>query len=131
MKKHGILQPELAEIIASLGHTDALVIGDAGLPVPPGTARIDLAVAANVPRFLDVLRAVLEEVQVEHAVIARETREKSPQLYAELTALLSEVPVQEVNHADLKEMTRQARAVVRTGEFTPYANVILFSGVVF
>ncbi len=131
MKKRGILQPQLAELIASLGHTDTLVIGDAGLPVPPGTARIDLAVTANVPRFLDVLRAVLEEAQVEHAVIARETREKSPELYAGLMALLGEIPVQEVNHVDLKEMTRQARAVVRTGEFTPYANVILFSGVVF
>jgi D-ribose pyranase len=131
MKKRGILQHELSQVIAMLGHTDSLVIADAGLPIPPRVQRIDLAVTGGIPRFIQVLRAVLEEAQVERAVVAREMREKSPQLHGELVAALGTVPVDEVSHEELKQMTRQARAVVRTGEFTPYANIILFSGVVF
>src|SRR5512139_2412880 len=131
MKKHGILQHELAHVIATLGHTDSLVIADAGLPIPQGVQRIDLAVTGGIPRFADVVRAVLDETQVERAVIAREMRVKSPALHADLLALLGTIPVDEVSHDEFKRMTQQARAVVRTGEFTPYANVILISGVVF
>lgn len=131
MKKRGILQHELSDVIATLGHTDSLVIADAGLPIPSNVKRIDLAVTGGIPRFVDVVRAVLDEVKVERAVIAHELREKSPQLYRELSTLLSGIPIEEVSHEDLKVKTRDARAVVRTGEFTPYANVILFSGVVF
>lgn len=131
MKKRGILQHELSEVIATLGHSDSLVVADAGLPIPPEVKRIDLAVTGGIPKFIDVLQAVLDDVKVERALIAREMREKSPQLHLELTALLGAVPVEEVSHEELKAKTRSARAVVRTGEFTPYANIILFSGVVF
>jgi len=78
MKKRGILQHELAHVIATLGHTDSLVIADAGLPIPPEVQRIDLAVTGGIPRFADVVLAVLDETQVERAVIAREMRFKSP-----------------------------------------------------
>jgi D-ribose pyranase len=131
MKKSGILQHELVHVIATLGHTDSLVIADAGLPIPREVQRIDLAVTGGIPRFSDVTRAVLDELQVERAVIAREMRVTSPALHADLMALLGTIPVDEVSHDEFKRMTRQARAVVRTGEFTPYANVILISGVVF
>lgn len=131
MKKRGVLQHELSEVIATLGHTDSLVIADAGLPIPPAVRRIDLAVTTNIPRFIDVLRAVVDDVKVERVIIAREMREKNPQSYRELSALLDGIPIEEVTHEELKAKTRDARAVVRTGEFTPYANVILFSGVVF
>ena len=131
MKKRGVLQHELSDVIATLGHTDSLVIADAGLPIPANVKRIDLAVARGVPGFVEVLRAILDDVQVERAIIASELREKRPELHRELLVLLSGIPVEEVSHADLKAKTPEARAVVRTGEFTPYANVILFSGVVF
>lgn len=131
MKKRGILQHELAEMIATLGHTDALVVADAGLPIPPEVRRIDLAVTGGIPGFLQVLHAILEDVQVERAVIAREMSERSPQLYREVLSLLGSIPAEEISHEEFKERTRQARAVVRTGQFTPFANVILYSGVVF
>jgi D-ribose pyranase len=131
VKKHGVLQPELAQVIAMLGHTDSIVIADAGLPIPSEVKRIDLAVTNGVPRFMQVLGAVLDDVQVERVVIAREMRETSPQLHRELIALLGSIPIEEVSHAEFKAKTRNARAIVRTGEFTPYANIILFSGVVF
>ena len=131
MKKRGILNHELAELVALMGHGDMLVIADAGLPIPPDVRRIDLAVTAGVPRFLNVLNTVLQELQVERAVVAREMTTRSARLYGELGKSLGATRVDEVSHEEFKQMMRRARAVVRTGEVTPYANIILFSGVTF
>jgi len=60
--------------VAGLGHLDTVVIADAGLPIPPQTPRIDLAVAQGIPAFLDVLKAVLGEMEVQGAIIADEMR---------------------------------------------------------
>lgn len=131
MKKTPLLNSALSEVIASLGHGDLLVIADAGLPIPPQTRRIDLALTKNLPSFLDTVRVVLQEMQVEKALIARETGKVSPQVKAQLAELLQDVPFEEISHAELKSLCAQARTVVRTGEFTPYANIILVAGVVF
>lgn len=131
MKKTGLLNQPLSNAIAGLGHGDTLVICDAGLPIPAETQRIDLAVSENVPHFLDVLRAVLGEMAVEGAVIAEEMTTKSPQMEQQVRSLLGDMPVEAVPHEQFKARTAGARAVVRTGEFTPYANVILIAGVVF
>src|SRR5512143_2141197 len=92
MKKHGVLNPQLSRVIAELGHTDALVIADAGLPIPADVERIDLAVTGGIPSFMDVLNAILEEMQVERAVIANEMQAKSPQLYRQVGAALKNCP---------------------------------------
>ncbi len=131
MKKTGLLNLPISNAIASLGHTDKLVVADAGLPIPNSTERIDLAVSKGVPAFLDVLKAVLAEMQVEQAIIADEVAAKSPEFHKCLLEALGTIPVKTVPHETFKTMTSDARAVVRTGEFTPYANVILVSGVVF
>ena len=131
MKRTTLLHAELSEVIARLGHGDLLVIGDAGLPIPDGPRRIDLAVSANVPRFHEVLAAVLAEMQVEGAVIAEEIVAANPAVHAELRRQLQGRPVSTLSHEDFKALTRGARAIVRTGEFSPYANVILRAGVVF
>ncbi len=131
MKKIGVLNQPLSRVIAGLGHMNTLVVADAGLPIPASTERIDLAVSAGIPAFLDVLRAVLGEMEVQGAIVAQEMLEHSPQIYEALRDLLGDVPIQTVPHELLKARTADARAVVRTGEFTPYANVILIAGVVF
>ncbi len=131
MKKTGLLNKDLSEVIAGMGHRDMLVIADAGLPIPPGVRRIDLAVTPNLPRFLDVVTAVLGELQVEEAIVASEMAERSPALRESLATTLGAVPIHEVLHEQFKQLTARAHAVVRTGEFTPYANVILVAGVVF
>ena len=131
MKKTGILNQPISSVIAGLGHMDTLVIADAGLPIPPEAQRIDLALTEGIPTFLDTLRVVLTEMQVEQAVVAEEMLEVSPKVYEAVKELLGDVPIEAVTHLIFKERTRSARAVVRTGEFTPYANVILVAGVVF
>lgn len=131
MKKLGILNADLAAVVAAMGHFDTLTVADAGLPIPDGPQRIDLVVRPNLPGFLDVTAAVLEEMAVQEAIIALEMAEVSPQLYAEVRMLLGETPVRFVPHEEFKVLTAHSKAVVRSGEFTPYANVILVSGVVF
>ncbi|SHF35578.1 D-ribose pyranase [Loktanella atrilutea] len=123
MKKAGILHAELSRCVASLGHGDLLVIGDAGLPVPPGVPCIDLAVTHGVPTFAQVISAVLSEMQVETCVMATQA---GPALLA-----LAPLPPRRVDHADFKIACRSARAVVRTGEVTPFANIGLYAGVTF
>jgi D-ribose pyranase len=131
MKKTDVLNKDISEVVASLGHKDTLVIADAGLPIPAETRRIDLALTEGIPSFLDTLRVVLTEMQVERAIVAEEMLEASPSVYQALNELLGDVSIETVTHLIFKEKTRSARAVIRTGEFTPYANVILVSGVVF
>ena len=131
MKKSGILHPDLARVIASMGHGDGLCVADAGLPVPEGVARIDLALGPGLPAFLPVLEAILGELAVESAVIAEELPARSPDMHREITRRLGRTAIQTVPHEQFKKLVGGCRAVVRTGEFTPYANVILKAGVVF
>jgi len=131
MKKTGILNQPISAVIAGMGHKDTLVVADAGLPIPPETERIDLALREGLPSFLDTLGAILMEMEVERAIVAEEMLEVSPEILKGLKALLGDVSIETVSHEDLKARSRSARAVVRTGEFTPYANVILVAGVVF
>lgn len=133
MKRTPLLHAELSHAIAQLGHGDMLVIGDAGLPIPSGPQRIDLALTAGIPTVADVLRVVLSEMQVEKAIVATEAIERNagtlPGWLAALTTL--DVLPSQLAHEDFKRLTQQARVMVRTGECTPYANVILVAGVTF
>jgi D-ribose pyranase len=138
MKRGTILHPALARLVASVGHGDLVVVADAGLPIPAGVERIDLAYAPGRPPFLDVLAALLEELEVERATVAAELARRAPAPFVQaLEARLLALPkvgrtgLEVVSHDDLKRLTGGARAVVRTGEFTPYANVVLSCGVVF
>lgn len=131
MKKTTLLQSDLSYIIATLGHLDTLVIADAGLPISAETVRIDLALTQGVPGAVQTLRVVLEEMKVEKVILAAEAKEKNPQFVKAVQELLPDVPTEYVTHSQFKAQTASARAVVRTGEFAPYANVILVSGVVF
>ena len=131
MKLGGVLNHRLSTVIAEMGHTDGLTIADAGLPVPLAVERIDLAVSPGVPSFAQVLEAVASELKVEEIVIAREAFDRNPEFLATLERCFPNVPVSAVPHEDFKALTRETRAVVRTGECTPYANCILRSGVIF
>ncbi len=131
MKKQGILNRDISDLVASMGHTDTLVIADAGLPIPECTRRIDLALSTGMPPFLKTLQVILEELEVQEAIIAKEMQTQSPEMHHAVVKALGGTPLSEVPHETFKAQTAHAKGVVRTGEFTPYANVILVSGVKF
>ncbi len=128
MKKSDLINQPVTAVIATLGHTDTLTIADAGLPIPATTQRIDLALTRGVPTFLETLRAVLGEMCVEKAIIAEELQSVSPQMYTAVLELLGDIPMERIPHVAFKRETAVSRAIIRTGEFTPYANVILVAG---
>jgi len=135
LKRSGILHPELAKAIASLGHGDLIMVTDASFPVPNGVERIDVAVAPNIPRFLDVLSVILAEVVVEEVYVAHETLEKNPDVHEGIMRLLYRYQLnarmREVSHEQLKEIAKKAKFIVRTGEFSPYSNIALLCGIPF
>ena len=93
---------------------------------------VDLALKPGVPSFSDTVQTILEELVVERGLANAEQPEVSPDAAAELERLwLKEVPLERISHEELKERSARAKAVVRTGEFTPYCNLILVAGVPF
>ena len=131
MKKRGILNAQLSYLLAALGHKDLFMIWDAGMPIPEGVEVVDLVLTAGVPTFKQVLDAVLDEVQVEGYYLAHEIKEFNPELEEYIKAGLPEAEVEYMPHEDLKKFSGKCRFAIRTGEFSPYPNVILRAGVVF
>ena len=135
MKKTGIINADISRVLSYMGHTDRIAVGDCGLPIPEETERIDLALRLGTPRFMEVLEAVLDDMVIEKVVLAEEIKENNPALLAEIQNLLNErelqVPVEFISHAQLKEETKSCKAVIRSGENTPYANIILQSACIF
>lgn len=128
MKNHGVIHPDLARALAELGHTDEMLICDAGFPIPHGVRRIDLAYRLGAPGFADVVEAIVSEIVVEAAVVADET---TPELTEWLMTTTRAEEKVRIPHEALKDRARNCKIAVRSGESTPYSNVILVAGVAF
>lgn len=131
MKKTGILNSDISRVVADMGHMDWLGIGDAGTPVPAETEKIDLAVRAGLPAFTDVLKEVLKELEVQKIYVAEEIKTENPEQLQNIKKILSDVEIEFIPHSKLKKDLSRSKAFIRTGEETPFSNVILESGVVF
>lgn len=129
MKSTGVLHGEISALVAELGHGDEVVIADYGLPIPEGVRCIDLAVTTGVPDFLTVLRTVLSELCVERETLATELM-TDEHFLLQVVETLPHEPVF-LPHEALKQRCSDVKAIIRTGEWTPYANVILRAGVPF
>jgi D-ribose pyranase len=131
MKKGGILNPAICSLLAELGHQDELLIVDAGFPLPPDSHVIDLTLTPGIPRFLDVLRAVAEELVIEGITVSSEIHDISPRMYEEIVKIVGDVDIDEVPHHEFKEQSEMVKGVIRSAEFTPYANVRILCGCAF
>ena len=131
MKKNGILNSDISRILSYMRHTDTLCIGDCGLPCPDETELIDISLKFGTPSFLDVLKAVLSDMKVEKITLAEEIKDKNPAVLAGIRELTGNIKTEFVSHEDLKHKLKDCKAVVRTGETTPYANIILQSACIF
>lgn len=131
MKKHGILNSHLAKLLADLGHTDKIVIADAGLPVPDGVLKIDLSLKPGFPAFQDTAAVLANEMVVEKVIAAAEIKVSNQENARFLENLFSEQEIEYLSHEEFKLLTKEAKAIIRTGEFTLYANCILQAGVLF
>ncbi|MBR2765303.1 MAG: D-ribose pyranase [Blautia sp.] len=133
MKKNGILNSDISRVLSYMGHTDRICIGDCGLPIPDETERIDLALRFGEPAFMEVLKEVAGDMKIEKIILAEEMKEKNPAQLQAVKALLGDngIETEFVPHTELKRLTKECKAVIRTGETTPYSNIILQSGCIF
>jgi D-ribose pyranase len=131
MKKDRVLNPHICRAIAEIGHTEYLVIGDAGLPIPAGVKVIDVSVTRGVPGFIEVLEAIAEELVIESFIFASEAVEANPGLVSMMKAIIPDKPSKTVTHDEFKTIVKDAKTIIRTGECSSFANVILVCGVNF
>ncbi|KAA5547256.1 D-ribose pyranase [Roseiconus nitratireducens] len=135
MKRTRLLNSELSYAISRVGHTASITVCDAGLPIPADVKRIDLAIERGYPSFVKTLDVILSEMMVEEIIVASEIHLKNPEVFQAMMDICQQHEMQpvvtEVPHEEFKRLTQDSEVIVRTGECTPYANVILKSGVVF
>lgn len=131
MKKKGILNSHISKVLSDLGHTDQIVIADAGLPIPNGVLKIDLALKSGIPSFCDVLSIVLDDMVVEKMILASEIVENNKVTLECIEKEFDSTKIEKITHEEFKVLTKNAKVIIRTGEVTPYANCILQSGVFF
>ena len=101
------------------------------MPVPKGVPIVDLALCGGVPTFVQTMDAILNETEIEGYTIAEEIDEKNPELLSYIHEKLAGAQEEKIPHVELKKMSAECRFAVRTGEFTPYPNIILRAGVAF
>jgi D-ribose pyranase len=134
MKPAGLLHPRLAALVAGLGHGQLLTVADAGLPIDARTERVDLAVRCGIPSFGDVMGAIVAELVIERLIVAREAADVPGAPLERALAMAfgdHQPPCEVVDHQRLKQLANGSVAVVRTGECTPFMNVVLVAGVGF
>lgn len=129
MYKTGILNSEISKLLSDLGHTDQIVIADCGLPVPQGVKKIDLALELGKPSFLEVFNIVKAHMNIEDMIVAEEMKTENHALFEQLCT--ANIGIATQTHEQFKAQSKYSKAVIRTGEDKPYANVILTSGVLF
>lgn len=130
MKRHGILNAELSGALATLGHTDLLLVVDAGFPIPRTAQRIDLAIAEDLPGLTTVLDLIAAELIVEGVVVAEDVESSNARLASWLRQRFADAPLTTRTHEEmLSVVAHEAKVVVRTGAFNPWGNVGLVCGV--
>ncbi|MGL4392793.1 MAG: D-ribose pyranase [Fusobacteriaceae bacterium] len=135
MKKIGLLNSEISYAISKLGHGQHITICDSGLPIPENKNRIDVSIVKGIPSFLEVFDPIVDEMQIEEIIIAKEIKLNNPKFFEQINIVFKrkniKVKITEVTHEEFKNITKESQAIIRTGECTPYANIILKSGVIF
>jgi D-ribose pyranase len=129
MKKKGVLNAPLNAALGELGHYDTSVICDAGLPIPGNMRRIDLSLTAGIPSFMEVLSAITDEIDLERVILAEEIKTNNPAQLKAIEKALPGIKIEFISHTEFKKRVSEAKFVVRTGEVTPFSNIILESGV--
>ncbi|HEY8933198.1 MAG TPA: RbsD/FucU family protein [Rariglobus sp.] len=129
MLKTGILNPQLNSLLSRVRHTNTLVIADRGFPSWPGVETIDLSLVDGVPTVLQVLAAIRANFVIGDVRMAAQFLDhNTPETKAAFARALEGIPVTHEDHEGVfKPRVPRAIGLIRTGDTTPYANMILTS----
>ncbi len=127
MKKTGMLNSELMRVLTALRHMDAIAILGADMPLPAGCAEIDLALVRGIPAFMDVVKAVLNEVVIEKFSVFEPMKRENIEMYNALCMLMPIQKKGEIAKEDFAQELRKAKACVRTAEYAAGCNVVLYA----
>ncbi len=128
MRPNRILHPGLAKALAECGHTDIILVTDAGFPIPEDANRIDLGYYAGQADVLDLLRMLREEIFIEEVAFATEVKTHHPHLYHNVQEIFtgSGAVFKGTTHEDLVEkIAPQAKVIIRSGSLNAWANFAL------
>lgn len=129
MKRTGLLNRDLNRIIGGIGHGQYLIVSDAGFPVPPKVECVDLSITRGYPELPFVLKAINKELIVERVMFAKEMAENNPNLQAQVAGIFADADLDTVDHHRLlSDFAEKAVAVVRTGDYNPWGNILLVAG---
>lgn len=129
MKEVGFLNGQVDAALTRQGHMDVMMVVDAGFPVPDHVELIDIALKADTPSVPEVLAELCKVHSVEKLVLAEETRRHNPGYFQEVTTRFWEhAELEVIPHTELKLRSHQVKTIIRTGDFTAWANIMLVSG---
>lgn len=129
MKETGMLNREISNVISMMGHTDELIVCDAGFAIPLGVKTVDISLAKDKPTVLDFLEELKKHFSVEKIIMAEETQKVSPTRFKSIVELFGDkMEVETVPQSELKKRSKTVKAIIRTGDFTAYSNILLISG---
>lgn len=131
MKINGIINSEISKVLSYMRHTDLICISDLGLPCPNDINTIDLSLKLGYPSFMDVLSEVTKDMKIERIILAEEIKNNNKEVYNKILSMFENISIEYVSHNDFKQKTSDCKAIIRTGEATPYANIILQSACIF
>ena len=131
MKRNGIINSDISKVLSYMRHTDLICISDLGLPCPNNIKAIDLSLKLGYPSFLDVLSEIIKDMKIERIILAEEIKNNNKEVYNKILNMFENISIEYVSHNDFKQKTFDCKAIIRTGEATPYANIILQSACIF
>lgn len=131
MKKNGIINTPISQILTNMRHTDSICISDLGLPCPDNVKAIDISLKMGSPSFMEVLEEVYKDLKIEHIILAEEIKTNNKDIHEKILKIFKDVSIEYISHNDFKKKTQNCKAIIRTGEATPYANIILQSACIF
>lgn len=131
MKKNGIINTPISQILTNMRHTDSICISDLGLPCPDNVKAIDISLKMGSPSFMEVLEEVYKDLKIEHIILVEEIKTNNKDIHEQILKIFKDVSIEYISHNDFKKKTQNCKAIIRTGEATPYANIILQSACIF
>ena len=124
----GIINPHLLDLLSRIRHTNALVIADAAFPFWPEIETVDIALVKGLPTVLDVVNAILPNWKCGEVIMASEFEtHNSPPVRSAFRRACRKIPMNFEPHLDFKKRVPDAIGLIRTGDTTPYGNMILIS----